>query len=27
MADAPEGKEAKAEQLVFWRRYLPAAKR
>jgi acetyl esterase/lipase len=27
MTDAPEGKEAKAEQLVFWKRYLPAAKR
>jgi monoterpene epsilon-lactone hydrolase len=27
MGDAPEGKEAKAEQLAFWKRYLPAAKR
>jgi acetyl esterase/lipase len=27
MVDAPEGKEAKAEQLAFWKRYLPAAKR
>jgi len=24
MADAPEGREAKAEQLAFWKRYLPA---
>jgi epsilon-lactone hydrolase len=27
MADAPEGKEAKAEQLAFWKRYLPATTR
>jgi acetyl esterase/lipase len=27
MADAPEGREAKAEQLAFLKRYLPAAKR
>jgi monoterpene epsilon-lactone hydrolase len=26
MADAPEGKEARAEELAFWKRYLPAAK-
>jgi monoterpene epsilon-lactone hydrolase len=26
MADAPEGKEAKAEQMAFWKHYLPAAK-
>jgi acetyl esterase/lipase len=25
MADAPEGKEARAEELAFWNRYLPAA--
>ncbi len=27
MADAPEGREAKAEQLAFLKRYLTAAKR
>ena len=27
MADAPEGKEAKAEELAFWKRYLPGAAR
>jgi monoterpene epsilon-lactone hydrolase len=27
MRDAPEGTEAKAEQLAFWKRYLPAPKR
>jgi acetyl esterase/lipase len=26
MADAPEGKEARAEELAFWNRYLPAAR-
>ena len=26
MADAPEGREARAEELAFWKRYLPAAK-
>jgi monoterpene epsilon-lactone hydrolase len=26
MADAPEGKEALAEQLAFWNRYLPSAR-
>ena len=26
MADAPEGREARAEQLAFWNRYLPAAR-
>jgi acetyl esterase/lipase len=25
MADAPEGREARAEELAFWNRYLPAA--
>jgi acetyl esterase/lipase len=27
MVDAPEGKEAKAEELAFWKRYLPGVKR
>jgi monoterpene epsilon-lactone hydrolase len=27
MAEAPEGKEAKAEEIAFWKRYLPGTKR
>jgi dienelactone hydrolase len=27
MPDAAEGQEAKAEEIAFWKRYLPATKR